>query len=139
MTRINVVPVQVLTDKHLLVEYREITRPFNKAFKRLQANNLNYSKSDHYVLGTGHESFFFDKLLYLHKRYEQLKVELCIRNFNLNLDLYNEISEKFILWFKDSILWNDYTPQPQDLYLNMARLARRSNIESVTTELESNN
>ena len=131
MTRINVVPVEILTDKHLLAEYKEITRPFNKAYKRLQDNNLNYNKPDNYVLGTGHESFFFDKLLYLHNRYDQLKVELCARKFNINLDLYHEISDKFTLWFEDSILWNDYIPQPNDIYLNMTRLVRRSNIESV--------
>tara|TARA_R110000850_G_C9934722_1_gene462392 strand:- start:203 stop:622 length:420 start_codon:yes stop_codon:yes gene_type:complete len=139
MTRINVVPVEILTDKHLLAEYKEITRPFNKAYKRLQDNNLNYNKPDNYVLGTGHESFFFDKLLYLHNRYDQLKVELCARKFNINLDLYHEISDKFTLWFEDSILWNDYIPQPNDIYLNMTRLVRRSNIESVDIELASNN
>jgi deoxyribonuclease (pyrimidine dimer) len=139
MTRINVVPVQILTDKHLLAEYKEITRPFNKAYKRLQNDNLNYNKADSYLLNTGHESFFFDKLLYLHNRYDQLKVEMCLRGFNVNLDLYHEISEKFKLWFEGSVLWNDYQPRPEDIYLSMARLVRRCNIESVNIELASNN
>tara|TARA_R110000851_G_scaffold85210_1_gene185418 strand:- start:2061 stop:2480 length:420 start_codon:yes stop_codon:yes gene_type:complete len=138
MTRINVVPVEILTDKHLLAEYKEITRPFNKAYKRLQDNNLNYNKSDHYLLNTGHESFFFDKILYLHKRYEQIKVEMLARGFNVNLELYREISDKFKTWFEGSVLWNDYTPRPEDIYLSMARLVKRAHIESVDIELASN-
>ena len=67
MTRINIVPVATLTNSHLLAEYKEITRPFNKVLARIEKHGLNNALKgvnipDRYVLGTGHESFFFDKL-----------------------------------------------------------------------------
>lgn len=55
MTRINCVPVEELTDKHLLAEYRELPRIFNLARAVEDAPT-------EYVLGTGHMKFFYDKL-----------------------------------------------------------------------------
>ena len=92
MTRINVVPVQTLSDKHLLAEYKEITRPFNKVIKRVYNNTMgNVTIPDNYVLGKGHETFFFNKLKWLHDRYDQLFVELKARGFNIDGAKYVDI------------------------------------------------
>ena len=141
MTRINVVPVEVLTDKHLLAEYKEITRPFNKVRKRVDAGTIkNVSIPLAYCLGTGHETFFFNKLGYLLDRYELLFNALVSRGFNVDklkfMNIYNDFTEFLI---DNSNFLGNYIPPPEAMYLNMARLARRSNIESVHNELISDN
>lgn len=97
MTRINVVAVQDLSDKHLLAEYKELPRIFTAVLKH-QANNkkpLDFNIPAKYKLGTGHVTFFYDKCLWLRKRYAQIYAELSVRGFNLNSDLINSICKDF--------------------------------------------
>ena len=136
MTRINLVDPKALTDKHLLAEYKEITRPFNKMIKRVTDNNLPVDIPLLYVLGKGHETFFFNKLLFLWKRYGALYSELESRGYSLNSKQYEEISTKFLTFFFGTEFWNDYVPSPEELYLNMARLCKRSKLENVLEELD---
>ena len=60
MTRINVVPVKELTNKHLVAEYREIMRlpkNLNTSLNRKgKPFNMNEIPED-YVLGSGHVKF----------------------------------------------------------------------------------
>ena len=144
MTRINLVDVKHLTDKHLLAEYKEITRPFNKVINRI--NKFGFVKalddvtiSSSYVLGTGHESFFFDKLHWLWWRYFDLFEELNKRGFNIDEVKFKNIAvdlkrklEKTKYWND----WNEYKPTPEEIYLNMSRLCKRSNLQSVINELK---
>jgi len=140
MTRINVVPVETLTDKHLLAEYKEITRPFNKVIKRLEAGTYkDVVIPAKYCLGKGHETFFFDKLRWLWFRYVNLYGELVNRRFNIDHDKFDRIKEDMFINTMDTKAWGDYTPTPEDMYLNMARLAKRSNISLVLDELNSDN
>ena len=84
MTRINVVPTAELTTKHLVAEYREITRlPKNlkQSLNRAKPFSLNEIPL-HYVLGTGHVKFFYNKMLFLQKRYEELVNEMLSRGYN---------------------------------------------------------
>lgn len=135
MTRINCLPVETLSDKHLLAEYKEITRPFNKVEKRILAQTMKQvSIPPHYILGTGHETFFFNKLHYLHQRYQQLCQELLRRSVNVNLDQFNEISTWIEKTFTHTPYWNDWKPRPEDMYLNMARLVKRSQFEAAKQE-----
>lgn len=141
MTRINCVPVECLTDKHLIAEYKEITRPFNKVIKRIEKYGVDDALKgvkipDQYVLGTGHESFFFDKLLFLYKRYHFLKQELLKRKFNIDQNSFYNITRIFDRELRTTPYWNHWYPTPEDMYLNMARLAKRSNIVTVENELE---
>lgn len=136
MTRINVVPVECLTDKHCLAEYKEITRPFNKVIKRISNGTMSNVKiPKKYVLGTGHETFFFDKLLWLYKRYYQLRNELLNRNFNIDVDKFDEIAKTISMELRHTRYWGTWYPTPEDMYLNMARLAKRSNLDNVLNEL----
>ncbi|QZI87634.1 deoxyribonuclease [Vibrio phage 6E35.1a] len=135
MTRINCVPVETLSDKHLLAEYKEISRPFNKVQKRIEADTMsNINVAEHYILGTGHETFFFDKLLYLHTRYVALIEELLHRDFNINVEQFEEISDWIVTTFEHTPYWNDWSPRPEDMYLNMARLVKRSNFDAAKEE-----
>ena len=125
--------VSHLTDKHLMAEYREITRPFSKVEKWATLGAIPPIPMD-YCLGQGHETFFFDKLLYLRNRYEDLYAELISRGFNLDSSLFAACHADMAK-YEGSVFWNDWTPRPEDLYLNMARLCKRSNIPSVDYEL----
>lgn len=68
MTRINCVDVSLLTDEHLFIEYREITR-----VRSLARPLKDYGQ---YTLGTGHVKFFYNKAKYLHNRLVELQAEM---------------------------------------------------------------
>lgn len=71
MTRINTIPPEKLTDQHLFIEFREITRVATLA--RPLARNERVAE---YTMGTGHVKFFYDKGTYLVKRLVELQAEL---------------------------------------------------------------
>lgn len=108
MTRINPVPVTWLTDQHLLIEHREITRVSTLARPLKPKEHV-----PEYRLGPGHVKFFYDKGLYLHKRLDELYKECCARNFNVEQKLYR---------IHPSDLHFDWTPSVEDMLINLARL-----------------
>lgn len=86
MTRINLVPPSELMDQHLLAEWREIKMipaSLRRSLKTKNICDVQKSIPSNYCLGTGHVRFFFDKLIYLTERYEQLTHELIRRKFSL--------------------------------------------------------
>lgn len=138
MTRINLVDPKMLTDKHLLAEYRELPRIFT-AVKKLYASGKTLDDveiPDKYVLGKGHCKFFYNKLYWLHVRYSELIAELKKRSFKLDSKLHTSIIDMmFDVKFCSKLLQIKYQPTPEEMYLNTARLAKRSNIEEVLNEL----
>lgn len=124
MTRINVVPVQDLTRQELLGEYKEITRPFNKVIARV---NKGQSPSDvkgipaDYKMGQGHETFFFDKVQYLYDRYVSICGEMLERGYNVNLELFNDLCDKFQASIPRE-WWGDYVPTPEAIAINIERM-----------------
>ena len=135
MTRINLVEPHQLTDKHLMAEYRELPRIFTAVLK-LQAQGKTPADvviPDHYVLGTGHMKFFYNKISWLIDRYSNLFQELTARGFELDRNLFTKVSESSIDINGSWTFW--YTPRPEDIYLNMVRLCKRSNIPSVIGEI----
>lgn len=114
MTRINVVPVSELCDQHLLAEHRELTRIPNCINK----GRYNMSgQPTQYTLGKGHVKFFYDKLRYLHVRYDELTAECIARGFNPS---YN--------WPIDGVpseLYNDYRSTEDAIRINRERIADR--------------
>lgn len=125
MTRINLVEPSQLTDKHLIAEYKEITRPFGKMKKRLAAENPPTDIPPVYILGKGHETFFFDKLKWLYGRYQKLFNEMLRRGFWPDKGLYKAVCDDMYFSFHLTKYWNDYQPTPEEIYRNMARLANR--------------
>lgn len=81
MTRINagILPSE-LCNKHLLAEHREIKRIPN-IVKSGRANLVNIPEE--FTLGKGHVKFFYNKLLYLKKRYIEIHNELRRRGFDV--------------------------------------------------------
>ena len=143
MTRINVVPVESLNNQHLIAEYKEITRPFNKVISRIAKHGVdkalcNVNIPEKYVLGKGHESFFFNKLEWLWERRYDIYKECCIRGFNIDSDAFYNISDYFLDSIKNTPYWNNYSPTHEDIYVNMTRLVKnhsKNNVD-IREELE---
>jgi deoxyribonuclease (pyrimidine dimer) len=110
MTRINCVPPDTLTDKHLIAEYRELPRI--SALARIASDAPN-----DYVLGKGHCKFFYDKGAYLKNRFEnEIVPEMLRRGFKANYREYRE---------HPAGLNNGWTPRPQDIVINVQRIMNR--------------
>lgn len=116
MTRINcgIQPYELI-DKHLLSEHREIKRIPN-CIKKNRYNLKNIPEK--FKLGKGHVSFFYDKLLYLKKRYEKIYKECLNRGFNVQYygDAWNDIPCN---------LMNDYKETEYDSYIIRERISER--------------
>lgn len=122
MTRINVVPPEELSVKHLIAEYREITRvPGNltKSLNRKIPFNLNEIPST-YTLGKGHVKFFYNKMFFLQRRFESLVKEMVKRGYN---PLYRDSS---IFIPSNMTYYNDYTPTKEAIDINRKRIKERS-------------
>ncbi|RTK96651.1 MAG: deoxyribonuclease [Neisseriaceae bacterium] len=115
MTRINVgINPKELPNKLLLAEHREITRIPNTIASG-KAILGNYSNK--FKLGEGHVKFFYDKVLYLFKRYSALYQECIHRGF--------EVTDKSSAFDKEKIseeLWQDYKEQEQDRKILIERI-----------------
>lgn len=109
MTRINCVPVEELTDKHLVAEYRELPRISKAARPCTDAPRA-------YKLGAGHMKFFYDKGKYLSDRFDQLVAEMQRRGFVTNFTQYR---------LHPVGLNNDWEPDQQAMAINRARIAER--------------
>ena len=71
----------------------------------------------------------------MYKRYYGLRNELLNRNFNIDVDKFDEVAKTIAMTLRATIYWKDWYPSPEDMYLNMARLAKRSNLDNVLNEL----
>lgn len=115
MTRINVVNVKELCDQHLLAEHRELTRIPNCIISGKYDINKQIPKK--YLLGTGHVTFFYNKLKWLYNRYEELNQECFNRGF--------DVTYKWPNHYFDESLWNDYEVTPEDIKINQERILER--------------
>lgn len=123
MTRINVVPVEELTTKHLVAEYRENPRVFALAHKAYTNKTKWYNKQpSDYVLGTYHVLFFYNRLKYISTRQKQLVDEMIKRGYNPQFTecLEQQWRDKF-----PANYWNDYVPTEHALQINRERIKQR--------------
>jgi hypothetical protein len=123
MTRINLINPSKLTTKHLVAEYREITRLPNNLKDSLSRKGKPFDLSEipsSYVLGKGHVKFFYNKMLFLQKRFELLVSEMIQRGYN---PTYQDSS---IFTDCDPVFFNDYYPSQLEINLNIDRLKQRS-------------
>lgn len=112
MTRINLIPTNELTDKHLISEYREMLR-----VRHLYPRKTKPTILKQYVLGKGHVLFFADKGLWLLERHKQLRDEMRRRNFVVNYEL--DLSS----WPQTAI--NDWQPSIEEIEINRSRIKER--------------
>ena len=118
MTRINVaIPPRELTTRHLIAEHREIKRVPNLVSR----GRFNMkSVPPEFTLGKGHVAFFYDKLLYLKNRYEELYQECVNRGYNMTYygAAWNDIPSQYM---------NDYVPTEHDEQIIRQRINERLN------------
>lgn len=122
MTRINLLPPIKLTDSHLIAEIKEINQlsgSFRKSLSSKGGIKIEKIPKD-FTLNTGHVYFFYDKALYLHKRFDELVKEARERDFIINAEFNNE-------WEKASRLdlYNDWEPYDVDIELIVDRITTR--------------
>lgn len=116
MTRINVgVPPKQLCRQHLLAEAREIKRVPNVVAKG--KFNLK-GQPTKFTLGTGHVKFFYTRLGYLKKRYEEIYAECLERGYNVTYfgDAWDAVPIH---------LMADYIPTEEDRKIVLTRIEER--------------
>lgn len=122
MTRINLVPPGELTDQHLVAEYREIFMVGSSLQRSIASKNWSKTLAtlpEKFTLNAGHVKFFYNKGMYLDKRYHQLVHEMKQRGMTPDPERRFKTEQ----WPVD--LWNDWTPQARDLELIRERIQER--------------
>ena len=120
MTRINIVPVEEITDQHLMAEYREIFMIGSALQRSLKSSNWDPKRiPKKFKLGTGHVMFFYDKGKYLNKRYAQIRKELIKRDFKL------DSTREFKVTQFPTEYYNDWEPTEQDQAIVWKRIEER--------------
>lgn len=127
-------------DQHLFAEFREIKmvpKSLRRSLRAAEAHGYRdaYAQAlmgqaivlkavpQAYTLNTGHVSFFYDKALYLRKRYALLRAELERRGINFNRDSLLDPDGVFDVL--DERFRKDYDPTPEALALVRARIAEK--------------
>jgi len=121
MTRINVVPPEELTVKHLVAEYREITRLPANLKKSLERKNKPFSIHEiptEYTLGKGHVKYFYNKFKWLQNRFELLVDEMKKRGYN---PTYTDSS----IFRVDDVWYNDWIVDEKAIEINRQRIKDR--------------
>lgn len=111
MTRINAgIPVEMLSDQHLLAEHREIKRIPNTTFKS--------KPTEKFTLGSGHVLFFSNKPVFTFRRYVSLFIECHKRKFNVE-----DYSNNWV--FDIGEYDSEYTPSQEDANIVIDRIVER--------------
>jgi len=124
MTRINAhIMPEDLCDEHLLAEYHEILRINDWASYRAakQGRAMLNSIQKTFTLGKGHVTFFYDKLKFIHLRFEDLKKELLRRGVNVKIE-YDDSTVLKLPW-----LYNDWLPCSEANIIVVERILERAN------------
>ncbi len=122
MTRINIILPSELFDQHLIAEYREIFM-IAGSLRRTLASKVGYKESKvpkSYTLNKGHVYFFYNKGLYLHKRYDAIIAEMHSRGFIT--DSARKFPSKI---FIENSLYNDWVPQENDFKIIRERIEQK--------------
>ena len=113
MTRINVVPVEELSDQHLIAEYHELPRVIKQ--------NINISDApDKYVLGKGHVKWAKRHSFYVLSRYVLIVNEMAFRGFRMNYRAFDEDDSAEPQYVQVGA--EDYNVTQDDIELNRQRI-----------------
>lgn len=118
MTRINLVHPEKLHKKHLLAEYREIMRLPELIIKYHQREKKTVIP-EKYTMGKGHVTFFYNKGLFLKKRFASLCKQLKQSGVKISFQDTNSFDRIPIE------LMNDYHPDIEAIKINVQRLDER--------------
>lgn len=123
MTRINagLLPSSLM-DQHLMAEYRElpmIPAALKRSLKTKSIDQVLRTIPSSFVLGSGHVTFFYDKLEYLRSRYNDLVAELVFRGYNLDSNRPHNLDGL------PKEFYGDWYPSPKENSLALARIDQR--------------
>lgn len=117
MTRINVVHPSILSRKHLVAEWHEISRVITLAENGVDASDI----PARYTMGKGHMKFFVDKLSYITYRMALIANEMEARGFKVDrLKVLNAGARVMMIGFG-----KPWKPDYADLVINLERLIER--------------
>ena len=122
MTRINLIEPKELTREHLVAEYREITRLPGNLKQSLNRKTKSFQLTEipsQYTLGKGHVKFFYDKMLFLQKRFDSLVSEMISLGYKPNF------VDSSIFIPENQLFYNDYTPTNEAVKINIERIEER--------------
>jgi deoxyribonuclease (pyrimidine dimer) len=115
MTRINLVPPQLLSNQHLIAEHKEILQ-LNGQFKKSLNNKKGiYDFPKNFKLNKGHVKFFYSRGKYLHKRFELIQEELSRRGYESKSIFDNSL-------YVENNMYNDWEPKLIDYLIILQRL-----------------
>ena len=125
MTRINLIDPELLTDQHLFSEFREIKMVPKALSRSLAARGISGVRDiipERFTLNKGHVAFFYDKGLYLERRYAEIKTELRLRGIH-----FNEASpfDPDRVYENNPTLYNDYCPDELAIKIITTRLMEK--------------
>ncbi len=126
MTRINLVNPRELSDQHLVAEYREIFMVGSSLQRSIKSKNWLKTKNnipDEFTLNKGHVTFFYNKGMYLDKRYSLLVKEMKRRGMN------PDPKRKFKKSQWPKYLYNDWKPKNKDLKIIRKRIEEKINLK----------
>lgn len=130
MTRINLIDPRFLSRRHLLAEYRELPRVFRRVriaqAKGKQPKDFNIPIQ--FVLGKGHETFFYNKLLFLVQRQESIITECLRRDYQIQFK-----DSKGLIKGIDRVWCNHYTPTIAEVRLSLSRIVLRGKEDEYDT------
>lgn len=118
--RLNLVPVKILTDQHLIAERRElrmIPPLLQKKFDK-QGQDLRQDIPAQFTLGTGHMNFWLDKIQFLEQRFISLTGEMIVRGFNPDKSLMINT----YLAEKEGFYKTNWKPKSQDIKVSAERI-----------------
>jgi len=123
MTRINTIDPRLLTDQHLMAEYRELPMvhaALSRSLSSLRGVDLS-TLPGVYTLNKGHVRFFYNKGKWLYDRYHHLIDELAFRGYDIQPEL------RVVNWnvFRDNNLFLDWEPNQQAHRVNVERIIER--------------
>lgn len=124
MTRINLIDVKYLTDQHLMAEYRELPMVAGSLRRSLKSKKGLPKIPGNYTLNKGHVTFFYNKGLFLKRRYEKIVEELLIRGYKLQDERPVDFET-----FKENGLYNDWTCNYKDFIINRKRITEKLTIK----------
>lgn len=118
--RINCIPVSILADQHLRAEWLEMLLLPHYIERSLKSKKgIVLDTSERFTLNKGHAWFFYNKIGYVLKRYEEIGAEMRARGYNTNPRLSFEHLNLPPEYFKD------WAPTEEDQLINLERIEER--------------
>lgn len=127
MTRVNCVDPTELTNPHLIVEVKEITRIYRLAWKAYKRGDSPENMPSTYRLGKGHVRFFYSRLGYINERHKALCDEMARRKFIISLKKRHPwarvIDGEIVTLDSFPKKWKkNWVPTPKEILINRDRL-----------------